>query len=157
MTVVVNTSPLIALDRIGHLDVLPQLFGDVIRPQSVVNELQAGKHIYGGSYALFHAPWLTTLDDPPEMQLRKELGAGETAVIALALRMKADLTVLDDLAARNVASELALKVTGTVGILLAAHRKGILENPRKALSALQDAGFRISDAMIKGIMANIAN
>lgn len=55
MTVVVNTSPLIALDRIGHLDVLPQLFGDVVRPQSVVNELQAGKHIHGGSYALFHA------------------------------------------------------------------------------------------------------
>ena len=156
MTVVVNTSPLIALDRIGYLDLLPRLFGVVVRPQSVVNELQAGRHIYGGSDALFHAPWLTTLADPPEMQLRKELGAGETAVIALALRMKADLTILDDLAARNVASELAIKVTGTVGILLAAHSKGILKHPLDALSALQDAGFRISDA-IKGIMANIGN
>ncbi len=133
MTVVANTSPLIALDRIGHLDVLPRLFGNVIRPQSVVNELQAGKHIYGGSEALFQAPWLTTLEDPPEMLLRKELGSGETAVIALALRMKADLTILDDLAARNVAAELGLKVTGTLGVLLAAYRKGLLDNLHLAL------------------------
>lgn len=157
MTVVVSTSPLIALDRIGHLDVLPQLFGDVIRPQSVVNELQAGKHIYGGSDALFYSPWLTTLDDPPEMLLRKELGAGETAVIALALRMKANLTILDDLAARNVATELALNVTGTLGILLAAHRKEILKNLRKAISDLQDAGFRMSEEMLKSIMGKIGN
>jgi len=50
--VVVNTSPLIALDRIGHLDILPRLFGDLIRPQSVADELSAGKHIYGGTDAL---------------------------------------------------------------------------------------------------------
>lgn len=155
MTVVVNTSPLIALDRIGHVDVLPQLFGNVIRPQSVVNELVAGKRIYGGTDALFHAPWLTTADDPPEMLLRKELGAGETAVIALALRMKADLTILDDLAARNVAAELGLNVTGTLGILLAAYRKGILKQPRQSFSALKEAGFRISDAMIGRILADI--
>lgn len=156
MTVVVNTSPLIALDRIGQLDILPRLFGNVIRPRSVVNELQAGKRIYGGTNALFHADWLITRDDPPEMMLRKELGAGETAVIALALRMKADLTILDDLAARNVAAELGLNVTGTLGLLLAAHRKGILKNPRLAFSALKDAGFRISDAMISSILADIA-
>lgn len=157
MTVVVDTSPLIALDRIGCLEVLPRLFGHVIRPQSVVHELQAGKHIYGGSDALFHARWLTTMDDPPEMLLRKELGDGETAVIALALRMKAELTILDDLAARNVAAELGLNVTGTLGVLLAAHRKGILKNPRQALSALQDAGFRISDAIIKDIRVSIGD
>ncbi len=155
MTVVVNTSPLIALDRIGHLDVLPQLFGNVVRPQSVVNELLAGKRIYGGTDALFHAAWLTTVDDPPEMLLRKELGAGETAVIALALRMKADLTILDDLAARNVAAELGLNVTGTLGLLLAAYRKGILKNPRHAFTALKEAGFRISDAMIGKILTDI--
>jgi len=89
------------------------------------------------------------------MMLRKELGAGETAVIALALRMKADLTILDDLAARNVAAELGLTVTGTLGVLLAAHRKRMIEHPRQALAALKDAGFRISDAMINSILAEI--
>lgn len=153
MIVVVNTSPLIALDRIGHIDILPRLFGELIRPQSVADELRAGKHLYGGTDALFRADWLKTLADPPEMMLRKELGAGETAVIALALRMHADLTILDDLAARNVAAELGLCVTGTLGVLLAAHRKGLLEHPSQAFAALKDSGFRISDALIASIQA----
>lgn len=55
------------------------------------DELNAGRRVYGGSDSLFHAAWLETADDPPEMVLRKELGAGETAVIALALKIKADL------------------------------------------------------------------
>jgi len=153
--VVVNTSPLIALDRIDHLNVLSQLFGDVTRPRSVLDELMAGKHIYGGSQSIFHADWIKTLDDPPEMILRKELGAGETAVIALALRLKADLVILDDLSARNVAVELGLNVTGTLGVLLAAHRKGFLQDINQALFALKDAGFRISDAAINSMLSDV--
>lgn len=43
MRVVVNTSPLIALDRIGQLGLLKSLYGQVLRPQSVLDELQADK------------------------------------------------------------------------------------------------------------------
>ena len=108
MNVIVNTSPLVALDRIGQLDVLHKLFGKVIRPRSVVDELQAGQMVHGGSSALYNATWIKTADDPPEMILRKELGAGETAVIALASRIHAELVILDDLTARNVAVEIGL-------------------------------------------------
>ena len=152
MTVVVNTSPLVALDRIGQLDLLPQLFGKIIRPQSVVDELNAGRRVYGGTDSLFHAVWFETLDDPPEMVLRKELGAGETAAIALAFRIKADLVILDDLAARNVAAELELNVTGTLGVLLAAHKKGILKDLRHAITQLEDSGFRVSNALVTSIL-----
>jgi predicted nucleic acid-binding protein len=44
---------MIALDRIGLLHILPELFGRVIRPQAVVDELYAGKSIYGGSESIF--------------------------------------------------------------------------------------------------------
>jgi predicted nucleic acid-binding protein len=152
MTVIVNTSPLIALDRIGQLDILPRLFGEITRPQSVVDELTAGRRVYGGSDSLFHATWFETAGDPPEMVLRKELGAGETAVIALALKIKADLVILDDLAARNVAAELGLKGTGTLGILLAAHKKGHLPDLQGAVSALKASGFRISDQVAASIL-----
>ena len=74
MTVVVNTSPLIALDRIGQLDILPKLFGKIIRPQSVVDELNDGRNVYGGSDALFHATWLETQQDPPGNDLAKGTG-----------------------------------------------------------------------------------
>lgn len=151
MIVVVNTSPLITLDRIGRLGILPKLFGEVIRPQSVVSELKAGRSVFGGSEELYHASWMKTAEDPPEMVLRKELGDGETAVIALALRSKADLVVLDDLAARNVAMELGLNITGTLGVLVAAHKKGILPDLNHAIKDLEAAGFRISDAVMQSV------
>ena len=152
MTVVVNTSPLVALDRIGQLDLLPELYGRIIRPQSVVDELKAGRCIYGGTDSLYHAAWLETAEDPPEMILRKELGAGETAAIALAFRIKADLIILDDLAARNVAVELGMNVTGTLGVLLAAHKKGILKDLRLMITLLTDSGFRISHTLVTSIL-----
>jgi predicted nucleic acid-binding protein len=66
MKVVVNTSPLIALERIGCLSVLPRLYETVIRPQSVLDELKAG----GAEVAvkeLVNANWILTADDPEEM------------------------------------------------------------------------------------------
>lgn len=111
MKVIVNTSPIIALDRIGLLYLLPQLFGRLIRPQAVLDELYAGKSVYGGSDSIFDADWIDLYPNPKEMILRKELGTGETAVIALALKLNADLIILDDLAARNVANGLNINLT----------------------------------------------
>ena len=96
MRVVVNSSPLIALERIGSLDVLKSLYGTVVRPQSVLDELGAGRSRYNFDRALFDTDWILTEPDPPEMVFRKELGAGETAAITLAYKTAADLVILDD-------------------------------------------------------------
>jgi predicted nucleic acid-binding protein len=143
---------MIALDRIGLLHILPKLFGRVIRPQAVVDELYAGKSIYGGSESIFDGDWIDLYPNPKEMILRKELGAGETAVIALALKLNADLIILDDLAARNVANGLNIKLTGTLGIILAAHKKGILPEITAAINDLQSCGFRISSDLINKLI-----
>jgi len=143
MRVIANTSPLIALDRIGELDLLRRLYGSIVRPQSVLDELLAGREHHSLNPVLRDAAWIVTEPDPPETALRRELGAGETAVIALALRTGADLVILDDLQARLVADGLGLKLTGTMGVLLAAHRMGFLNDARDALSRLADAGFRL--------------
>ena len=103
MRVVVNTSPFIALDRIGQLELLRSLFGRVVRAQSVLEELQAGAQKHGLSDTLACAEWIITEPDPVESVLRRELGDGEMATIALAYRTAADLVVLDDLQARLVA------------------------------------------------------
>lgn len=152
MRVLANTSPLIALDRIGRLHLLPQLYGKIVRPQAVVEELRAGRTAYPGSEPLFTADWLITEPDPPEMVLRKELGAGETAVLTLALNTRADLVILDDLQARLVAVGLGLRVTGTLGVLLAAHHTGIEPDVRKAVTDLRAAGFYLSDDLLNGIL-----
>jgi len=143
MRVVVNTSPLIALERIGQLEILKRLFGTVIRPQSVLDELNAGRGTYDISPLLEKADWIMTEPDPAEMILRSELGAGETAVIALAVKTRADLVILDDLQARLVAQTQGLAITGTLGVLLAAEQAGLVADMKGLLRRLQDAGFRI--------------
>lgn len=147
MLVVVNTSPLIALERIGRLELLPRLYGTVLRPQSVLDELLAGQQKYALSDALIHSDWLLTKPDPPEIAFRRELGAGETAAITLAFKLEADLIILDDLQARLVAQSLGLNLTGTLGVLAAAYATGLLDSLETVLTELQDAGFRIAPAL----------
>jgi predicted nucleic acid-binding protein len=153
MRVIVNTSPLIALERIGKLDLLRQLFGQVVRPQSVMNEILAGQDRYELSDRLSACEWIVTEPDPLEMAFRKELGAGETAVLALAVKTQSDLVVLDDLQARLVAASLGLALTGTLGVLVAAHRAGLLADITSAFAQLEHVGFRVSSRLIASLRA----
>jgi uncharacterized protein len=148
MRVVVNTSPFIALDRIGQLDLLKTLYGTIVRPQSVLDELLAGEARYPLSNTLRQAEWIVTEPDPPEITLRRDLGPGETAVIALALDTDADLVILDDLQARLLAATLNLRLTGTLGVLIAAHQLGLLPDVKGALTDLLHAGFRVPASVV---------
>jgi predicted nucleic acid-binding protein len=152
MRVVVNSSPLIALERIGRLDVLKSLYGTVVRPQSVLDELGAGRGQYSFDRALFDTDWILTEPDPPEMVFHKELGAGETAAITLAYKTAADLVILDDLPARLVATGLGLHITGTLGVLTAASRLGVIEDLASTVHALREHGFHLSEELIRTLL-----
>lgn len=144
MRVIVDTSAFIALDRIGQLDLLRQLFGSVVRPQAVLDELLAGGDAHAPSSSVPEADWVKTEPNPKSALLRPELGCGETAAISLAYESQADLIVLDDLQARLVAAGLGLRVTGTIGILLAAQKSGLGPGVDEAIRMLDAAGFRMS-------------
>src|SRR5260370_20212983 len=88
--VVCNSSPLIALDRIGHLDLLERVFGSVLVPPAVVLQITP---------ALVPPAWITarSLTQPLGSQLLgTSLGPGESEAIALALEIGATWVVLDD-------------------------------------------------------------
>ena len=150
MRVLVNTSPLIALGRIERIDLLRDLYKQVVCPRSVVDEIEAGVH-KGHAPAMTLPPWVTVDPDPAGMTFRRELGAGESAVLSLALATKADLVVLDDLQARLVAAELNLRTTGTLGILVAAQQRGLIPNVRDEARKLQAAGFRIHPTLMDAL------
>jgi hypothetical protein len=62
------------------------------------------------------------------------------------VRLRADLVILDDRDAREAAEALGLTVTGVLGILLRAKRKGLLPQVRPVLDALRSqAGFFLTD------------
>jgi predicted nucleic acid-binding protein len=134
--VVSNSSPLIALARIQRLDLLSAIFESVLIPPAVAREI---------------APSLPALPNwlriqvpnaiPPASSRRRRLGDGEWEALALALELKADWIILDDLPARRAAEATGLNVIGTLGTLVRAKRSGLLESVRPELDALVRTAF----------------
>ena len=116
--VVVNTTPIIALALIGKLDLLRQLYGQVITPSAVQAEVLAGGSTGVGWVELQDAAWLrvVSLQDPRRADLLADLDRGEAEVIALAQEIDADLVIIDERLARRHAKRLGLRLTGTVGV-----------------------------------------
>lgn len=132
--IVTNSTCLISLERIGQLELLPDLFEPILAPPHVQQE-------FGGS-----APWLTV--QAPQnaalvMALTQLVDPGEAEAIALALERNTMLA-LDDLKARRVAQRLGVRIVGTIGILVRAKRQGVLSSLRPQLEALKNAGFRLT-------------
>ena len=131
-----NSSPLIALAAIERLDLLPALFESVLIPPAVAHEIKRSIPV---------APsWLRveTLGLPlPTVIQRRILADGEREAIALAIELRAESIILDDLPARRIAQVVGLNVIGTVGLLLGAKRVVLIGRIRPELDNLLKNSF----------------
>ena len=120
MTVVADTTPLCHLAWIETDWVLPRLFGEVHAPERVMGELRAqGAPDSVRQWGANPPSWLKIHPDAPEenrLSTFEMIDAGEHAALVLALALQASLVVVDDRAARRVATELGLVTTGTLGV-----------------------------------------
>jgi uncharacterized protein len=119
-----DASPLIALDYLAQLELLPKLLGgEVLIPPAVAREFT------GTEWRRSPLPkWVAIreLKQPiAERILQASLGAGESEGLALATETAAELILLDDKAARHLATALGLRVVGTLGLLLRAKNAGL--------------------------------
>ena len=126
--VIANNSPLVSLWKLGCLPLLRELYTTVLIPVQVAEEFLAIDSVVRED-ALKNAPWIRTvqLASPPEPAVYSGLDIGETAVLALAEERNARLVIIDEKKAREKASTLGLEVKGTVGVLLAAKQKGLID------------------------------
>ena len=153
MIAVLNTTPLNYLLQIGHADLLPQLYGRVLVPGAVQQELthpRAPELVR--AWATAPSAWLevvsvAVLPDPALAALH----LGEREALALAQEVGADLLVIDERAARQEAQRRGLKVTGTLGVLDTAAARGFLDL-RSALERLQQTSFHISAALLQSFL-----
>lgn len=83
---------------------------------------------------------------------KAKLHAGEVEVMILAQEQNADLVILDDNAAEKTARYLGLVVTGTLGVLIKAKRKGIIEEVRPLLLDMRKNGFYVSNAIERMVL-----
>jgi uncharacterized protein len=148
--VVSDTSILLNLCRIGCEDVLPQLYGDVIAPETVRLEFESAVVRYPRFGGLAFPGWVRI--EMPSRPLSSfephaQLDRGESDAIALAAELQADLILIDELAGRAVAKRLGLRPTGTLGVLIDAKQCGLLAAIGPLLDDLREqANFFLSDA-----------
>lgn len=88
----------------------------------------------------------------PETVLRCSLANGEREAIGLALEVRPDAIILDDLPARRVAHAAGLNVVGTLGVLLGAKRAGLLPAIRPELDRLVEASFFLSPQLYSELL-----
>lgn len=150
MRAVSNTSPLIFYARIGRLDILGSVFGDLRIPVAVRTELLAKPEKSAHLGTLFSSPWLTVqavTDRKAVLELTALLDPGEAEAIALAKEIGGQTAVLlDDRAARRAAQRLRLRVFGSAGILVIAKRQRRVPVVRPLLDDLLQAGLYLAKA-----------
>lgn len=152
---IVNTSPLVYLHRIGALDWLAKLFGEVWVPSAVVSELEEGQRKGYDVPEPRNYSWLKVVAPRviPSEWLTLDLGAGEIAAMALALENPSRIAVLDDARARQIAQAAGLTVWGTLKVLLEAKSLGLTEKIEPHVNRLAETGMWISDDIRKRILA----
>lgn len=149
MKAIANSSVLIALSRIGQLDLLPRRFPDgILIPQAVWREVVETGKGRPGAMEIGAASWIAVSevrDKSMVSLLRKELDEGEAEAIALCREKQGRIILLDEKEARQAARRLGLAVLGTVGVLIWAKQAGHIASLLERLDALQKQGqFHLS-------------
>lgn len=152
--IVIDTSPLILLAKVGLLPVVQQLPYQFTAPREVIDELRAGNEL--GRH-IVHAPWLRvrTLRSPVAEMIRATLDKGEAAVIQLALENRIRHVCMDDLRGRRIAKAVGLEVIGVLGLLGKAKRRGLIPEIAAYADRLVAAGAHYSPALIASVVADV--
>ena len=142
--VIADASPLIGLDRAGHLALLPSVFEALAAPPAVIAEFGRRPDWLG------EAP----VERPSDAVLLRALtfGAGEAEVLAVALNQAGSTVLLDEKRARRFAKQRGIAVVGTAGVVLLAKRRRLIPAARPVLDDLLRTGFRLSDDLYRGVV-----
>ncbi len=151
MLIVSDTSPIINLAAINHLHLLPELFGQIIIPQMVYQEIVIDGAGEPGSDEIQTAQWVEiqrcTNQDIINI-LSNELDPGEAEAIALALELNADYLLIDEKDGRQKALDYHLKPLGVLGILLRAKEAHLISDICSLMDRLRlEAGFHIHQSL----------
>jgi uncharacterized protein len=140
MIVVSDTSCESNLITVGRVELLSQLFGEVIIPPAVHSELLRHHCSLPSFLKLVNPRDIVTV-----ARLSSEWDLGEAEAISLARELAADRLLIDEKDGRVAALREDVPIIGVVGILVTAKQKGLLDSVRSLLDALdQQAGFRLS-------------
>ena len=146
-----NASPLILLGKIHQLHLIEVLSPNFRIPRAVVAESGAGPSddpTINWLTSTSVASHIVDVPPTPPFLAQWDLGAGETAVLSLALADDGAAVILDDLAARKFAMTFDLPLLGTLGLLIRAKHGGLIDHLGPQIRHLESAGANLSQSVI---------
>jgi uncharacterized protein len=153
MTVISDTTALTNLLKIGHVDILKELFGKILIPSAVERELKKIEH---HEKFINSCDWIEACTPSNKLAvtiLRTLLGEGESEAIILAQERNADFLIIDELKGRTKAKELGVKIIGLLGVLLEAKKEGKISAVQPIVEKLQsEANFYIHPKLYSRIL-----
>ena len=158
MIIVSDTSPLNGLAIVGYLSLLQQLYGRVLIPPAVMNELRRGGEDDSRITAVLSVNWIEVRQPSSyqlieSLQTDRNLDRGESEAIALGLELGAEELLIDERLGRREAMRLGLSITGLLGILLVAKRRGFVTAIRPIVDCLiAEANFRVSARLYADVL-----
>lgn len=148
MSVVVSdTSPIRALDHLDLLSLLERLYGEVLVPPEVADELRSPDSALPplDVGAIPGVRVQAPTDTGRVQRLLLTLDRGESEAIALALEVHAAALLVDERQARSVAASLGLRLVGVLAMLVRAKEMGLVSAVRPLMDRLRNGiDFRIS-------------
>ena len=162
MIVVSDSTPLISLLKINRLDLLKKLFGDVLIPQAVFDELTDDERFRLEADQIREKKFIVVkpVNNPESTNILKRatgLDQGESEAIVLTDELKADLLLMDEAKGRNISAQMGLRIMGTIGILMAAYEEDELSSDevRECIAGLQHAGRHIGQRHYQMLLSRL--
>ncbi len=138
--IISDTSCLIALQNLGLLNLLKDLYQEILITKEVKNE-------FGNDLP----DWIVVLEvknKDKQAEIEKRLDKGEASSIALALEINNSVLIIDEIKGRKIAESLHIEIIGTIGILVLADKRGLIKDILSIILKLVNRGFRLSDKLM---------
>jgi len=142
--VITDTSSLILFHKIGELNILHNVYSNIITTKEIVEEFQEPL-----------PSWINVVevkDKKYQKSIETQIDIGEASAIALAQETENPLLLLDDLKARKLAKKLNLKFTGTLGVIHKAKQMGVIKEVKPMIDKLLETNFRISKDVVSELL-----
>ena len=156
MLIVSDTSPITNLIQVDQLELLRRVFGEIIIPQKVFEELSA----YEGHKKLIELQsWILvkSVNDEAEVKILEEvLDPGEAEAIVLAKELDAEFLIIDEKRGRRIAKTHGLRITGLLGVLIRGKKQGYLNELKPILDKLIDElQFRVDRNLYEWTLSEV--
>ncbi len=164
MIVVSDTTPLISLLKIDRIDLLEKLFGQVLIPQAVFDELTVDERFKLEADQIRQRQFIIikAIQNPQSANILKRatgLDQGESEAIILTDELSADVLLMDEAKGRTISFQMGFKIMGTIGVLMAAYEENELTaaEVRACVKDLQNAGRHISQRYYKMLLDKLSD